>query len=92
MKLPWRGRTRRGDGFGTEVSVVQKPELGARVRLVHSIDGHGQYAFDYPPAGATSLARDLLAASKHAESEANEIAGDEAPAAAMAIPKSRSRR
>ena len=92
MKRPrirLRGRTRRGDGFGTEVSVVTKPELGVRVRVVHSVDGRGQYAFDYPIEGAAELGRDVIGAVKYARGLEAEIAGEPAPGPKMAIPRSR---
>lgn len=90
--LAFRGRTKRGDGFGTEVSSIVKPELGARVRVVHTVDGSGQWSFDYPPALARELARDLEEAAGYAEREAAAIAGEKPgrrrrPPERMSVPR-----
>lgn len=77
--LGFKGKTKRGDGFGTEVSSLVKPELGARVRVLHTVDGAGQWSFDYPPAIARQLARDLDEAADYAEREQARIAGDVVP-------------
>lgn len=92
-RLRLRMRTRKGDGFGTEVSVVTKPELGVRVRVQHSIiTGKGQYAFDYELEPARQVARDILNAVDYARELEAEIAGEAKPAPAMAIPGKRRRR
>ncbi len=76
MRLRLKSRTRRGDGFSSETTVVTKPELGARVRLTHRVGSGGQYVFDYQPNAAMELGRDLIAAGRYALELEREIAGE----------------
>jgi hypothetical protein len=71
-------RTRRGQGFETEVSVVAKPEIGVRVRVVHKTARGGQFVFDYERDAAMELGRDLIGAGRHAIELEREIAEEPA--------------
>lgn len=72
LPKPLRKRVKRGDGFTTEITVVAKPELGERVRMVHRTP-KGEFAFDYIAEEALELGRELIKGGRAAIDERRKL-------------------